>query len=49
MVHELVHLYERKPNERFTALINMHLPNWCQHRANLNKMPLAYNPWGFKI
>jgi len=47
VVHELVHLHERKHNERFIGLMNLHLPNWREHRAKLNKMPLAYNHWGY--
>nr|WP_155412640.1 SprT family zinc-dependent metalloprotease [Yersinia intermedia] len=47
VVHELVHLHERKHNERFIGLMNMYLPNWREHRAKLNKMPLAYNHWGY--
>lgn len=47
VVHELVHLQERKHNERFIGLMNMYLPNWREHRAKLNKMPLAYNHWGY--
>lgn len=47
VVHELVHLHERKHNERFMSLMELHLPNWREHREKLNKMPLAYNNWGF--
>ncbi|MEG6216657.1 SprT family zinc-dependent metalloprotease [Enterobacter quasihormaechei] len=47
VVHELVHLHERKHNEHFIGLMNMYLPNWREHRAKLNKMPLSYNHWGY--
>nr|WP_269446402.1 YgjP-like metallopeptidase domain-containing protein [Erwinia tasmaniensis] len=47
MVHELVHLHERKHNELFIGLKNMYLPNWREHRVKLNKMPLAYNHWSY--
>lgn len=47
VVHELVHLLERKHNARFTALMDKHLPNWREHRERLNKMPLAFNTWGY--
>lgn len=47
VVHELVHLHERKHNERFIGLMSIHLPNWREHRAKLNKMPLAYNHWAY--
>lgn len=47
VVHELVHLHERKHNERFMSLMDLHLPNWREHREKLNKMPLAFNRWGY--
>ena len=47
VVHELVHLLERKHNQRFITLMDIHLPNWREHREKLNKMPLAFNRWGY--
>ena len=47
VVHELVHLLERKHNQRFITLMDTHLPNWREHREKLNKMPLAFNRWGY--
>jgi len=47
VVHELVHLLERKHNERFMTLMNTYLPNWREHREKLNKMPLAFNRWEY--
>ncbi len=48
VVHELVHLLERKHNQRFITLMDTHLPNWREHREKLNKMPLAFNRWGIR-
>lgn len=45
LVHELVHLLERKHNERFKAYMDTHLPDWCERRNLLNRMPLAHNNW----
>jgi len=47
VVHELVHLLERHHNERFTALLNKHLPQWRQYRDMLNKSPLGHEDWGY--
>jgi predicted metal-dependent hydrolase len=47
VVHEMVHLLERKHNQRFISLMDLHLPNWREHREKLNKMPLAFNRWGY--
>jgi predicted metal-dependent hydrolase len=41
LVHELAHLHERHHNERFTALLDQHLPNWRLLREELNQSMLA--------
>ncbi|NQD92248.1 M48 family metallopeptidase [Pseudomonas sp. CrR25] len=41
LVHELAHLHERHHNERFTALLDQHLPNWRVLREELNQSMLA--------
>jgi predicted metal-dependent hydrolase len=41
LVHELAHLHERHHNERFTALLDQHLPNWRLLREGLNQSMLA--------
>ena len=46
IVHELTHLIERRHNDRFLALMDRHLPNWRQHRQELNAAPLAAESWG---
>lgn len=45
VVHELVHLIERHHNDRFKALMNLHLPHWQLLRAELNNEPLAHTEW----
>ena len=45
VVHELVHLLERHHNDRFTALLDQHLPQWRQLREQLNQQPLAHEAW----
>ena len=45
LVHELVHLLERKHNERFKAYMDELLPNWQGRRDLLNSLPLAHNNW----
>lgn len=41
LVHELTHLHERHHNERFTALLDLHLPQWRTLREELNQSMLA--------
>jgi len=45
LVHELVHLLERKHNARFKMFMDAFMPNWSLHRNVLNKSPLANENW----
>lgn len=47
VVHELVHLLERKHNERFVALMNKYLPNWKSSKELLNSAPLGHENWEY--
>ena len=47
VVHELLHLLERRHNERFTRLMDQHLPNWRQARETLNAGVLGHEVWGY--
>jgi hypothetical protein len=41
LVHELVHLLERRHNQRFIAYMDQFLPTWRLARAELNRLPLG--------
>jgi len=47
VAHELTHLLERHHNERFTALMDAHMPQWRQYRSMLNSLPLAHEEWEY--
>lgn len=47
LVHELVHLLERNHTERFTELMDTHLPQWRHYRARLSQMPLGHEEWDY--
>lgn len=47
LVHELVHLYERKHNERFMRLMDRFLPHWRHSRDILKSEPLAHEEWEY--
>jgi hypothetical protein len=47
VVHELTHLHERHHNERFTALLDTHMPQWRKYRDMLNRLPLAHEEWAY--
>lgn len=42
IVHEMVHLLERRHNERFTAYMNRFMPLWHHYREELNQAPLGH-------
>ena len=45
LVHELVHLLERRHNDRFRELMDEIMPAWRARRDELNRAPLAYANW----
>lgn len=47
-VHELVHLKERKHNERFLSILEHAYPRWRQSKEELNHGILSYFEWGCK-
>lgn len=47
VVHEMVHLLERRHNDRFRALMNQFLPQWQLIREELNREPLAHEDWDY--
>lgn len=40
VVHELVHLKERRHNKNFIMLMNKYLPNWQVRKKTLNDLPI---------
>lgn len=47
LVHELVHLLERRHNDRFRFYMDGFMPNWRERRNLLNKTPLAFEDWKY--
>lgn len=47
LVHELVHLLERRHNDRFKGYMDQFLPDWRERRDLLNKTPLAFEHWSY--
>ncbi|QRI79252.1 MULTISPECIES: SprT family zinc-dependent metalloprotease [Rhodococcus] len=45
VVHEMMHYFERHHDERFTVLMDRHLPDWRQCRDQLNEAPLGHEQW----
>lgn len=44
-VHELLHLIERRHNDRFVKLMTQHLPKWRSTKEELNALILAPETW----
>jgi len=47
LVHELVHLHERRHSERFQGWMDALMPSWRYHRDELNRSPLAHEEWRY--
>lgn len=47
ILHEMMHLLERKHNDRFVVLMDRHMPNWRAFRDELNRAPLGYESWNY--
>lgn len=47
IVHELAHLLEPSHNARFVSLMDKFMPQWRQHRDELNRIPLAHQEWEY--
>lgn len=47
VVHELVHLLERRHNDLFLAYMNQFLPNWRQVKDELNRLPVSHLEWEY--
>lgn len=47
VVHEMAHLIERTHNQRFTELMDAHLPLWRKYREQLNRLPVRHEHWEY--
>ncbi len=47
VVHEMVHLLERRHNERFREYMDRFMPQWRLFRDELNKFPLGHEDWEY--
>jgi predicted metal-dependent hydrolase len=47
VVHEMVHLLERRHNDRFVEYMNRFMPLWRHYREELNREPLGHETWEY--
>jgi len=45
--HEMIHLIERKHNERFKNIMNEKMPNWKRYKNELNRFPVSHSTWSY--
>ncbi|MDD4399744.1 MAG: SprT family zinc-dependent metalloprotease [Dysgonamonadaceae bacterium] len=47
VVHELLHLIEKKHDDKFVALMTRYLPKWKSTKEELNRFILSYEEWKY--
>lgn len=47
LVHEMMHLLERRHNDRFVALMDTWLPKWRFVKEELNRLPVGHEEWKY--
>ena len=47
VVHEMAHLIVRHHDDRFTSILDKHLPQWRLHRQELNSAALRHETWRY--
>ena len=47
IVHELLHLIEKKHNEKFVNLMTEYLPKWRSVKEELNRFVLSHEEWNY--
>jgi predicted metal-dependent hydrolase len=47
LVHEMVHILERRHDERFRDLMERLVPPWRLWREELNRAPLPHEEWSY--
>jgi predicted metal-dependent hydrolase len=47
IVHEMVHLLERRHNDRFIGYLNKFMPQWKSYREELNRLPISHLDWEY--
>jgi len=45
VVHEMVHLLERKHNDRFNMLMTEFIPKWRLYKDEFNRLPISHLDW----
>ncbi|WP_081195822.1 YgjP-like metallopeptidase domain-containing protein [Niastella koreensis] len=43
----MVHLLERKHNDRFVGYLEKFMPQWRSYRDELNRLPISHLDWEY--
>jgi hypothetical protein len=47
LVHEMIHIHERRHGKRFREMMDVMMPGWHLHRDELNRAPLVHEDWRY--
>jgi predicted metal-dependent hydrolase len=47
VVHELLHLIERRHNKKFSDMLDTYLPKWSSAKEDLNRFILSHEDWSY--
>jgi hypothetical protein len=47
VAHELLHLVEKKHNDKFVTLMSKYIPKWRSIKEELNRFILSHEEWGY--
>ena len=47
VVHEMVHLFERKHNDRFISYMDKFMPRWRFNKEVLNRAQVCHEQWSY--
>jgi predicted metal-dependent hydrolase len=47
LVHEMIHIHERRHDQRFREMMDVMMPSWRLHRDELNRAPLSHEDWRY--
>jgi len=47
IVHEMIHLLERRHNDRFLSLMEKYMPQWKFYKEELNRLPVSHGEWTY--
>lgn len=47
IVHELLHMIEKKHNDKFVSMLGKYIPKWKSTKEELNRSMLSYEEWNY--